>query len=622
MTRLNRDDQVPGPIRGRVPVGARNISVLAQAAAQHLLDDPAMLAIQVSRKLPFSARVCLGRALEVSRPVAPAVSALGSFMAGRGAVAAESLELVNSHPGRRSSRVAGEVAILLDRFDLIPADAPVTTRARAAWSRGDLSGALDILESGGAGGSRYARRLRSELQLLQPGFRLPVGPRHQAEMQAESPEDGPLRVLHLLTNSLPHTQSGYSLRSHRILTALRDQGIESLALTRTGYPVMVGIPTARDEDVVDGIRYVRTLPSRLPQTQQERLHVEVERALELVEHFRPQVIHTTTNYLNALVAQAVSEATGLPWVFEVRGLMEKTWVASYTTDEGRAAATASEKHRLIAATEGELARGADAVVTLSATMADELVSRGVDRETITLVPNGVDESLFEDHVSTFRAREIVGLSGTPGFGADAYLVGAVSALVDYEGFDVLLRATSHLLQDRSTPEELRSRLRVVLAGDGVSRPALADLADELGISDRVLLPGRVPRGEARRWVEALDVVVVPRKDVAVARSVTPQKPIEALALQRPLIVSDLPALREVIPESSGEPVAQYVPAEDPEALAQAIMVSAGRSSAAEPCEVSSSSVVHGRSWPGQVGRYALVYSRVTSGETEGDTHGS
>src|SRR5699024_10824861 len=128
---------------------------------------------------------------------------------------------------------------------------------------------------------------------------------------------------HLLTNSLPHTQSGYSLRSHRILTALRDHGVESVALTRTGYPVMVGAATAGDEDVVDGIRYVRTLPRRLPATQQERLEAEVARALELVAEFRPHVLHATTNYHNALVAQAVSEATGLPWVFEVRGLMEQ-----------------------------------------------------------------------------------------------------------------------------------------------------------------------------------------------------------------------------------------------------------------------------------------------------------
>lgn len=599
----------------------RNGMLLATAAFQHLVDDPALLAIQVSRRLPFGPRMAAGRALERVGATVPAVGALGSLMSGRDALAEQAVERANARSGHLMSRLAGEVAILLDRVDLIPPSAPAATRARAAWSRGGMSDALNILEGAGQRDSRYARRLRSELQLLQPKFRLPVPAHVLVSATAESHDDEPLRVLHLLTNSLPHTQSGYSLRSHRILTALRDQGIESVALTRTGYPVMVGIPTAHDEDIVDGIRYVRTLPARLPQTQQERLEVEVARAMELVEEFRPHVIHATTNYHNALVAQAVSGATGLPWVFEVRGLMEKTWVASHASDEGRVAATASEKHRLIAAKEGEQARDADAVVTLSTTMADELVSRGVNREKITLVPNGVDSSLFEGHVSTTRAREIVRLEETAGFGAGAFLVGAVSALVEYEGFDVLLRAVAHLVQDQRTPDDLRRRLGVVLAGDGVSRPGLVDLADELGIGNRVHLPGRVPRDEARRWVEALDVVVVPRQDVAVARSVTPQKPIEALALRRPLILSDLPALREVVPSSGPDTVAQCVPAGDPLALAAAIVASSERWAGTDPSEAESLFVVGGRSWPEQVGRYAVVYSRVTSGAEEGGPHG-
>src|SRR5699024_1908927 len=199
------------------------------------------------------------------------------------------------------------------------ADPPPTAppgRACAAWDRGDRRGAVTLLAGAGKGATRYARRPRSELQLLPPGYRLPLGTSHSAPPSRGEGE--PLRVLHVLTNSLPHTQSGYSLRSHRILTALRDQGIDSVALTRTGYPVMVGKLLASDEDVVDGIRYVRSLPARLPQTQQERLLAEAHRALELVEEFRPHVIHATTNYQNAVVAQAVAEATGLPWVLEVR----------------------------------------------------------------------------------------------------------------------------------------------------------------------------------------------------------------------------------------------------------------------------------------------------------------
>ena len=572
----------------------------------------------------------LGRAIARTGPVLPGLGALGSVMAGRTEAAERTLELAPARPGER---LRGEVAILLDRLDLLRTDAPAPTRARAAWSRGDLDGALAILREAGLDHSRYALRLRSERELLAPGMRVPApeGARPPAAgVPAGTPDalsapvartaGGELRVLHLLTNSLPHTQSGYSLRSHRILTALRGEGIESLALTRTGYPVMVGVPLARDEDVVDGIRYVRTLPGSLPQTQTQRVQAEIARALELVEEFRPHVLHTTTNYLNALVARTVAEMTGLPWVFEVRGLMEQTWVASHRGAEARAEAAASQRYRMIAAAEAELARSADAVVTLSATMAEQLVDRGVDPAAITLVPNAVDPSLLSGGIGPARARALVGLDQLPGFGADAVLVGAVSALVDYEGFDVLLRAVAVLVADHRLPEELRERVHVVLAGEGVSRPGLIELAAHLGIADRVHLPGRVPRDEARRWVEALDVVVVPRRDVAVARAVTPQKPVEALALGRDLIVSDLPALREVVTGEDGRLAARLVPPEDPQALAEALgsAVAGARDHAPDAAtrRVAGVEIAAGRSWSDAVRRYREVYETVLSPEKE------
>ena len=354
-------------------------------------------------------------------------------------------ELLTSTTDSRS-RMRGEVAVLLQRTDLLSPSAVPETRARAAWAHGDLSGAIAVLEAAGKGGSRYARRLRSEFQLLSPGYHLPDARRGAGTSTAS--EGTPLRVLHVLTNSLPHTQSGYSLRTHRILTALREQGIESVAITRTGYPVMIGKPFAADEDVVDGIRYVRTLPSRLPQTQEERLMAEVARALELVEKFRPHAIHATTNYYNALVAQAVSAATGLPWILEVRGLMEKTWAASLPIAEGRAAAAVSEKSRLVAAREAELATAADAVVTLSQTMVDELEARGVATERIVTVPNSVDGALLDENLSPREARALLGMGVE-----DSFLVGAVSALVDYEGFDTLLRAAALIIHGTLAPEQ-------------------------------------------------------------------------------------------------------------------------------------------------------------------------
>ncbi|TFI17767.1 glycosyltransferase WbuB, partial [Micrococcus endophyticus] len=78
-----------------------------------------------------------------------------------------------------------------------------------------------------------------------------------------APEPG--RVLHVLTNSLPHTGSGYAQRSHSILASLRAEGFDVAAVTRPGYPVQIGVPWAAGRDTVDGIDYHRLLPARLAQ---------------------------------------------------------------------------------------------------------------------------------------------------------------------------------------------------------------------------------------------------------------------------------------------------------------------------------------------------------------------
>ncbi|MGP5009141.1 glycosyltransferase [Brachybacterium tyrofermentans] len=539
-------------------------------------------------------------------------AALGAFMAGELVDAQRKLA---TDPHSRST-LHGEVSVLLDCPELLSDEATTATRARSAWSRGQMSEAVDILEADGRGTSAYARRLRSELDLLHPGHRL-SSPEGQVTSTPHRAEGEGLRVLHLITNSLPHTQSGYSLRTHRILCALADRGVRSIALTRTGYPVMVGKVFADDVDLVDGIEYRRALPASLGATPQLRLEQEVQAALDTVHEIRPHVLHATTDYRNALVAQAVSEATGIPWVLEVRGLMEQTWIAARHTEQARAAAESSEKVRLVRSREGELAASASAVVTLSATMAEQLIERGVDPDRITLVPNGVDETLLSGHLSVNEARRHVGLDLPDG----AFAVGAVSALVDYEGFETVLNAAGRLLHDPGTDPELRERLHVVLVGDGVAAPGLAELARELGIQDRVLLPGRVPAAEARFWVQSLDVVTVTRLDREVSRSVTPQKPIEALALGRPVILSDLPALQETVTGRDGTLHATLIKAGSAEQLAEEIAGLAADGELRVRHSVEGQRMAQERTWSALVRRYEQVYTNVSHQKAEENRSG-
>ncbi|MGC0272883.1 glycosyltransferase family 4 protein [Pseudactinotalea sp. Z1739] len=417
----------------------------------------------------------------------------------------------------------GDPALAPERLE----SARPLTRARGAWNDGDITEAIRLARRAGRAGQRYAARLASERATLAPGFAL----RTPAARARPTPGGG-IRAFHVLTNSVPHTASGYAFRSHEVLKAQAQAGVSVAAVTRIGYPVTVGLAGASASDEVDGITYHRVLTSRLAGLPATRLDQMVRQTLPIAEEFAPTVLHTTTNYTNALVTQAIAGALSVPWIYEVRGQLEKTWLASRHPSVQSAAET-SERYRLLRKKETEMMLAADHVVTISETLRQDIIARGRAADEVTVIPNGVDAALLEQRRTPPQAREALGLP------ADGFWVGSVSSLVDYEGFDTLIEAIAVL---RAEGLDVRG----ALVGDGVSRPDLIAQTRRLGLQEWVRFPGRVPRHQARTWYQALDAFVVPRRDLPVTRIVTPLKPVEAMALGRPVIASDLPALAEIV----------------------------------------------------------------------------
>jgi glycosyltransferase involved in cell wall biosynthesis len=129
-----------------------------------------------------------------------------------------------------------------------------------------------------------------------------------------------------------------------------------------------------------------------------------------------------------------------------------------------------------------------------------------------------------------------------------------------ENQELLVEATARLLGRGR-------RVACLIVGDGRRRDEIERLARSRGVARQVVFTGTVSHDEVVRHYALLDAFVVPRRDERAARTVTPLKPYEALAMERPLVVADLPALVEIAdPDRRG----LAFRAGDPDGLADAI----------------------------------------------------
>lgn len=371
--------------------------------------------------------------------------------------------------------------------------------------------------------------------------------------------------LHVLRMSLPHKRNGYTFRTHELLLGQKRMGLDPVAVTAPFFPGVDG-HGPHETDLVEGIAYHRlrapdecsplsdrSLSYFLSATHRDEirhplgsyLSLYARGLIEFGPRIQPDLLHSHSNHRNAIAARAAGSVLGLPHVYEVRGMWEDSAVARGILERS------SDKYQLERMAETRCCGEADAVVTLSRTMKDDLVDRGIEAEKIFLVFNGVDPDRFAfiGHPSMRLARELeIGPGPVIGY------AGSQSA---YEGICDLLRGFARVREDVPTA-------KLLILGAGRDAERVHETADKLQLGDSVILAGRVDRAELADYYSLIDIFVIPRPPFRVCNIVTPLKTYEAMATGRAVVVSDVPALREMIVEGQ---TAVSFKAGDPDSLA-------------------------------------------------------
>ena len=339
-----------------------------------------------------------------------------------------------------------------------------------------------------------------------------------------------ISVLFVVHNSLPFDKAGYALKTHLTVKNLQNIGCDISVVTRAGYPWDLKkhrTDSAKAKNhMIDGVEYGRLDDEKKLFKKGADFDYINYYATELVKNIKKSkitILHAHSNYLNGLAAIRAAKISSIPVVYEMRGLWYLTRITLDERYEHYGMCTYEQQMEMAAATM------AHKVVTISQSLRELLLSWGIDDDKIEVIPNSVDTIFFAPQQKNMRLIEKYQL-------VDKIVLGFVGSLTGYEGLKELVLAANELYT------EGHDNIVLFIVGEGREGEALKDMAN----TKNIIFTGRVAFEEVKAYYSVFDICPLPRNNFEVCQYVPPLKILEAMAMQKAVIVSDINPLLEII----------------------------------------------------------------------------
>lgn len=317
--------------------------------------------------------------------------------------------------------------------------------------------------------------------------------------------------------------NGYAVRTSLITSSLKKKGVIVSAITRPGYPWDLG--STAEKPVVEETTYAEQVfthsydkYNRISGSEDKYIKLYVSHLELKAKEEDVTVIHAHSSYLNGLAAAKAADKLGILSVYEMRGLWHLSRAVKEPLFENTEHYKYCEKMELLAA------QSCDKVVTLNNAIKDWLIENGIRENKITVIPNGALTPI--DTIQNTKNTQ--------------FNLGFFGSITRYEGLDDAIMALSKLK---------RSDIKLNIYGQGEYASDLQNLVTKLGLSKQVTFKGQISKSDLPRAYADTSAVLITRKNLKVTRLVTPLKLVEAMQMGKPCIVSNLPALKEVVEDN-------------------------------------------------------------------------
>ncbi|MDC0609953.1 glycosyltransferase family 4 protein [Vibrio sp.] len=172
-------------------------------------------------------------------------------------------------------------------------------------------------------------------------------------------------------------------------------------------------------------------------------------------------------------------------------------------------------------------RNADHVLPVTEVLSKFIQNAGVDKEKITVIPNGIDLTRFNslpknDRLAQFKDKLVIGFVG---FCREWHHLDKIMALIASQNNDNIM---------------------FLVVGDGPVSDSLKQQAKALNMQDNFHITGLVERDDMPFWLEQIDIALQP----AVTPWASPLKMIEYMATGKAIIAPNTDNIRELLSHNS------------------------------------------------------------------------
>ena len=396
-------------------------------------------------------------------------------------------------------------------------------------------------------------------------------------------------ILFAVHNSFPYDKAGYAVRTDNIATALQNNEIKLTIATRAGYPWDLQkhreVGNNSKNDCVNGINYIRLDDKEKTfkkGADSNYISIYAEGLVKEAKKLDVTIIHGHSNYLNGLAAVEASNILMIPSVYEIRGLWH---VTRLTKDPNyKYGGMYDYEQEMVTGT----ARASDAVITISHALKKLIVSWGINENKVHVIPNAVNISLFRPQEKNISLIQKFGLE-------DQFVVGFIGSLTTYEGLTELVLAVDALIIEGFN-------IALLIVGEGDEKVKLEKTAS----SKNIIFTGRVDFSDVEQYYSIFDMCAYPRNDYEVCRYVPPLKPLEAMAMKKPIVVSNMEPLLEIVQDKFNGLVCK---ADDVDSLKDAITALYNNKNLREELADNAYTwVTENRSWDLVAKKYVDVYN--------------